>query len=141
MAHLDASTIAVAVKSLKDAADIAKVLVGLRDAAQIKTKVIDLQSAILTAQSDALSAQHEQMVLLQQVRELQAEVAGLKQQLSSRGNLPEALICPMCRNELRVTAEHDDSTFAFAGVKVHSVACAKCSYTGDRRYRPGKGYS
>jgi len=76
-AVMDALTIGSALTSLKTAADIAKTLIGLRDEEKIRDKVIELQSAILSAQSDALNAQAEQQQLSQKIASLDAEIVKL----------------------------------------------------------------
>ncbi len=70
--------IAAALTALKAASDITRALAGLRDAAIVQSKVIDLQQEILAAQASTLAVQEAQSALLQSVRDLEAEVAGLK---------------------------------------------------------------
>lgn len=137
---VDALTIGGALSSLKTAADIAKALLGLRDEMQIRNKVIELQSAILSAQSDALQSQAEQNNLLHRVRELEAENAQLKSNLSTKPKVPEARMCPLCNNEMRVTKETDDDIFGVMGIKVHHMECNSCKHKTARQYQPGKGY-
>jgi len=67
-----------AVAALKTAGEIAGSFLGLRDLAQVQGKVIELQSVILAAQQSALAAQGEQFTLLEQKRELEAEIARLR---------------------------------------------------------------
>jgi len=57
--------------SLKAAGEITKAMMSLRDISLIQGKVIELQSLILAAQSDALTAQESQFSLLDRVRELE----------------------------------------------------------------------
>ena len=70
--------IAGAMTSLKTASDIAKGLLGLRDGALIQGQVIELQAAILSAQTGALAAQSDQFTLVEQIRALEAEMARMK---------------------------------------------------------------
>lgn len=58
--------------------DLAGAMVGLRDAALINSKVIDLQQAIMAAQSGALSAQQEHFMLSMRVKALEDECVRLK---------------------------------------------------------------
>ncbi|MGD0189769.1 MAG: hypothetical protein ABSD74_03395 [Rhizomicrobium sp.] len=140
---MDPLTIGGTLSSLKTAADIAKTLMGLRDESQIRSKVIDLQSTIIAAQTAALESQTEQSQLLRRVRELESQIATLEAKLASANQgqkIPEARICPTCGGELKVTAEHPDPTFHFAGVKVHDMECAKCHSKTTRQFQPAKGY-
>lgn len=75
---VDIAAISGAMTSLKTAHDIAKTMLGLRDVSMVREKVIELQGAILTAQSDAFEANSAQTTLLERVRELEKEVADLK---------------------------------------------------------------
>lgn len=75
---VDIAAISGAMTSLKTAHDIAKTMLGLRDASMVREKVIELQGAILAAQSDAFEANSAQTTLLERVRELEKEVADLK---------------------------------------------------------------
>jgi len=71
-------TLQNAVLSLKTASEIAKGFLHLQSMAEVQGKVIDLQSAILSAQSDALAAQSEQSSMIQRVRDLEEEIARIK---------------------------------------------------------------
>ena len=75
---VDVMSIQGAILGLKTAADIAKGFLQLQSLAEVQGKVIDLQSAILAAQSSALAAQSEQSSMIQLVRELEKEVAGIE---------------------------------------------------------------
>jgi DNA-directed RNA polymerase subunit RPC12/RpoP len=67
-----------AVSSLKTAGDIAKGFLQLKSIADVQGKVIELQSAILGAQTSALAAQSEQATMIQRVRDLEEEVRNVK---------------------------------------------------------------
>ncbi|NJO32439.1 MAG: hypothetical protein HC869_04220 [Rhodospirillales bacterium] len=54
---IDLGSIASLTTSLQSIVEISKVMKGLNDGAAIQTKTIELQSAILSAQASALSAQ------------------------------------------------------------------------------------
>lgn len=75
---VDVMSIQGAILGLKTAADIAKGFLQLQSMAEVQGKVIDLQSSILAAQSSALAAQSEQSLMIQQVRDLEEEVARVK---------------------------------------------------------------
>jgi hypothetical protein len=75
---MDIGSIAGVATSLKTAGEIAKAMVGLRDAAAFQSKLIELQGVILSAQGSALTAQQDQMTMLERVRDLETEVARLK---------------------------------------------------------------
>jgi len=64
--------------SLTAAADITKGMVGLRDTTMVQDKVIELQGVILSAQSNALTAQSEQFSLLERIRALEEKVTGFE---------------------------------------------------------------
>ncbi|KQW73136.1 hypothetical protein ASE17_09305 [Phenylobacterium sp. Root77] len=69
-----ALSIAAAIASLKTAGEIANGFLTLRDQAVIQSKVIELQSIILAAQQGAITAQSEQMELVDEIRALRAEL-------------------------------------------------------------------
>jgi len=75
---IEMATISAAIGSLQSAADIAKGMIGLRDTAMIQGKVIELQSAILSAQGGALAAQSEQFTLIEKIRGLEKQIADLE---------------------------------------------------------------
>jgi len=75
---IDMGSIAALTSSLQSVVEIAKVMKGLHDGAAIQGKVIELQSAIMSAQACALTAHTDQFALLTKVRELEEEMAELK---------------------------------------------------------------
>ena len=75
---IDTGSIAALGASLKTAGEIAKTMIGLRDTTLIQSKVIELQGVILSAQSSALASQTAQFELLERVRTLEKEMAGMK---------------------------------------------------------------
>ena len=75
---MDLALIQGAIGSLQAAGTIAKGLLNLKSLADVQGKVIELQSAILAAQRSALSAQAEQSAMIQQVANLEKEVARMK---------------------------------------------------------------
>jgi hypothetical protein len=74
----DMALISGAVASLKLAFDMTKTLGAIRDFSKLNETVIELQRLIMSAQSDALSAQSDQFSLLDRIRSLETEIAGLK---------------------------------------------------------------
>lgn len=75
---VDISLIQNAIFSLNTAAQIAKSFLQLHTAAEVQGKVIELQSAILAAQTSALAAQSEQATMIQRIRDLEEEIARVK---------------------------------------------------------------
>jgi Zn finger protein HypA/HybF involved in hydrogenase expression len=76
---IDMGSVAALATSLQSAVEIAKALVGLREAAAIRDKAIELQSVIMSAQANALTAQREQFVLSDRVRELEEQIAEMQE--------------------------------------------------------------
>jgi hypothetical protein len=64
--------------SLRLAGDMAKAGVGLRDAEMIRSKVIELQSQIINAQTAAISANDIYAQQIERIGSLEKEVANLK---------------------------------------------------------------
>jgi hypothetical protein len=75
---VDISAIAGALSALKAANDIAQAMIGLRDAAAFQTKLIEFQSKIIEANNSAFAAQEERAALLQQISDLEKQVASFK---------------------------------------------------------------
>lgn len=75
----DPLTLFVSIGSnLKAATDIAVGLSKLKTMAEVNAKAIELQGAILRLQSDAFAAQAEQSAMIQNVRNLEKEIADVK---------------------------------------------------------------
>lgn len=72
---VDLVSIKGAIDGLTAARDIAKSALELRDAAKLQHTVMELNDAILSAQSKALDAQAEQFSLVQKVAELERKLA------------------------------------------------------------------
>lgn len=70
-----------------------------------------------------------------------ATLEAAKAVASARPPLDPARVCPMCGEEMKVTAETGHPTFHFAGVKVHQMKCQGCGRETSRQYKPGKGYT
>jgi hypothetical protein len=75
---MDITILTAAISSLKGAKEIAQAMLELKVSAEIQTKVIDLQTLILAAQSSALQAQEEQLELARDVELSKKEIARLK---------------------------------------------------------------
>ena len=76
---VEAGSISALVTSLHAAGEIVKMMVGIRDGAMIQSKVIELNGVIISAQSAALAANQSQFALLERVRELEKEIADMKE--------------------------------------------------------------
>lgn len=74
----DISAIAAALSSLKAAKDIAEAMVTLRDTSAFQSKLIEFQGKLIDANNSAFAAQDERSALLEQIRDLEKEVAKLK---------------------------------------------------------------
>lgn len=75
---MDITLIQSAITSLKSAAEIANGMMQLKSLGDVQGKVIELQGAILTAQSSALAANGEQAAMLEKIRSLGEELARAK---------------------------------------------------------------
>lgn len=71
---MDIGAIQGMLTSLKAATDVTKALFELKMTAEVQAKVIDLQSALLAAQSGALEATSAQYALQERVRELETRI-------------------------------------------------------------------
>lgn len=143
---VDIMAIQGAISGLKTAADLAKGLIQLKSTADMQVQVIELQSAILAAQSNALAAQADQFTMIQRIRELEEEIARIKAweeekkryQLvnpwqgaaslvyavkeSCKGAEPPHWICAKCYDDGRRTIlqpKYDDRTYLL-------LFCATC---------------
>lgn len=72
------ATLHSAITGLQTAGQIAKALHELSASIDIKTKVIELQAAILSAQNSALAAQSDQFMMIDRIRQLEKEIADVK---------------------------------------------------------------
>jgi hypothetical protein len=68
---IDFGSISAMVASLRAAADMTKAMIGIRDTTMIQDKVIELQQAIMSAQSAALLAQSEHAELMDRIHRLE----------------------------------------------------------------------
>ncbi|WP_064116756.1 hypothetical protein [Pseudomonas fluorescens] len=74
--------IAGALASTRSATDIAKSLVTLRDEEVIRSRVFDLNASLMELQQQMMTAQREQMALIDQVGELKKELRAVKDKSS-----------------------------------------------------------
>jgi len=149
-----------AVLSLKTASDIAKGFLNLHSMAEVQGKVIDLQEAILSAQSSALAAQSEQSTMVQRVRDLEEEIARIKAweeekkryQLvnpwpgnpavmyalkeSCKGTEPPHWICTKCYDDRRRTILQPRDTTR--GVTLVCPTCKSETHSGSHGIGPAK---
>jgi hypothetical protein len=79
LAMPDLSAIAGALASLNAAVNITTAMKDLRDWSLVQSKVIELQGAILDAQSSLFSANEERLTLIKKVSDLEAAVTKLKE--------------------------------------------------------------
>lgn len=75
---VDIAAIAGALGSIKAASDVANAMLKLRDGQMLQEKIIELNRIILSAQSDAISANGAQMELVAKISKLEEEIACLK---------------------------------------------------------------
>lgn len=74
----DLSLIQGTISGLKSAHDIAKGMIELKSISDVRAKVIELQGAILDAQSTAFAANSNQAAMVEEIRQLKEEVARMK---------------------------------------------------------------
>lgn len=77
-ANMDISLINGTITSLRLAGDIAKGILQLNTLSEVQGKVIELQSAILAAQSGALESNAAQSAVVDEIRALKEEIARIK---------------------------------------------------------------
>jgi hypothetical protein len=75
---MDISALQAVLTSLKSATEVAKAIFDLKESGAVQSKVIEIQSALLAAQSSALEATNAQYVLQDRVRELEAQLKKLE---------------------------------------------------------------
>jgi len=78
--------------------------------------------------------------LPKRVAELERKIAALEATQTARPSGRTGRECPFCDSQMKVTSEHDDPTFGFAGVKSHIMQCPNCDKMAQRQYDPKKGY-
>lgn len=76
---MDITAVQAMMGSLKAATDISRTLFDLKTTAEVQGKVIDIQSALLAAQSSALEATNAQFALQERVRELESQLKNFEE--------------------------------------------------------------
>jgi len=71
---MDAGAIQALIASLKTATEVAKAIFDMKTNSEVRSKVSEIQSALLSAQNSALSATTAQFELRERVRELEAQL-------------------------------------------------------------------
>ena len=72
------ASISALMTSIKTAKDLAQSMATVRDIAMFQENLVNLRGEIINAQDAALSAQEEQGKLLENIKELKADIAALK---------------------------------------------------------------
>ena len=75
---MDMAAVTGVAGALKAAFDVSKSALDLHDAAAIRAKVVDMQREISSAMASAITAQKDQMAMLENIRKLEKDVADLK---------------------------------------------------------------
>ncbi len=89
---MDLSPFQGTISGLKLAGDIAKTLFELKSLSDVQAKVVELQSAILSAQNSALAANAQQTAMIEEIRHLREEIARVKAWEQEKQRYK--LICP-----------------------------------------------
>jgi len=93
---MDISSIAAAVNSLKVAGDIAKGLISLNTMAEVQSKAIELNQKIIDAQHRIFEANATQSELVERVRELEGQIARMKDWDAQKQRYKLAAPFPSC---------------------------------------------
>lgn len=141
----DMASLQAAAGSLKVASDITKAILDLRDEAKIRAKVMELQRAIIDAQSSTLNAQTESLAHIEHIRELKQRIVDLEdwarekeryelhevkdgvftyalKEMMSNGEPPHQ-ICAKCYQD-GVKAILQEEVLAVG--RVHTLVCDRC---------------
>ncbi len=81
--------------------------------------------------------------LPKRLAELERKVTELEGTVKAQppaSTVPEARICQLCRQEMKVIEEKPDRVFGTMGVKVHVMECTACKSVVERQFHPAKGY-
>jgi hypothetical protein len=76
--RMDIGLVTGTITSLRFAGDIAKSFLSLRSMEEVQGKVIELQSAILSAQASAMEANSQQLTMAEEIRALQSQIESMK---------------------------------------------------------------
>jgi cell division protein FtsB len=116
--------IAAAMTSTKAASDIAKSLLTLRDEEAVRSRVFDLTSSLMELQQQMMTAQREQMALIDEVADLKDALKSL-QAKSSLLDRYELLGVGPGKVVYALTAE-------FKGTEPEHFCCTNCYDSGKR---------
>lgn len=122
---MDITAVQSMMVSLKAATDIAKGLFELKITTDVQSKVIEIQSALLSAQSSALAATNAQFELHERVRALEAELKSFNDWEKQKDRY--ALAQPWSRGGQIYALKKD----AAQGEMPHYL-CANCFHNGKR---------
>ena len=129
---MDMALIQGAISSIKLAGDIAQGFLKLNTTTEVQGRVIDLQNALMAAQRNALAAIADQTAMVDEVRLLKEEIAGMKAWETQK-------------QRYKLQALWEDSAMVYALKKSMSESepahwiCAKCYEDGIRTIlQPGK---
>ena len=126
---IDMGSIAAAVSSLKGASDIAKGLLSLHTMAEVQSKAIELNQAIIDAQHQIFAANAAQSALAERVRQLEGEIARMKDWDAQKERYKLAAPYPGCM----VYAPQKSMS---NGEPAHYI-CAACYQKGQRSILQG----
>jgi rRNA maturation protein Nop10 len=130
---VDMAAIAGAASALKSALDIAKAALGMHDAALIRAKVTEMQGEISTALASAITAQTDQLAMLNRVNDLEKEVADLKAWDAEKQNYELKDLCAGSGSMAYVIKPD-----AQGSEPIHCL-CAKCYQEGKKRFLQNTG--
>jgi predicted SprT family Zn-dependent metalloprotease len=122
---VDIAAISGALSSIKTAGDIANAMLKFHDVKSLQEKTIELNRAILDAQSDAITANAAQSELLERIRQLEHELAQLKSWEADKSryvlaDLGGGVVA------LAVKERHNGEAFHYI--------CATCAANGKKAY-------
>ena len=134
------------VGGMKTATDITKTLIDLKVTGEVQAKIVELQSAIMTAQCSAMESQQEQFALQVRVTELEQELDRLARIGAERVNYQVKEVDPGCfAYMLKAEARQSDTAMWFCvpcfdsgykqvlqstgedGASRYRYSCPKCS--------------
>ena len=145
---MDMGSISAAVTSLRAASEIVKTIASLHTAGEIQAKAVELNQKILDAQHQVFEANAAQSALLEQVRQLEAELTRAKDwekqreryklvapfpgcmvyalQKSHSDDEPPHYICPACFQQGRKSILQSRPG-AGSGIRFAHLKCTACA--------------
>ena len=127
---MDLGSITAAFGSVKAVGEIAKGLISLHTTAEVQAKAIELNSQIIDAQQQIFSAQATQTELVNRVRELEGQIAGMKDWDAQKKRYKLAAPFPGCM----VYALQK----SMSGGEPPHYLCTSCYEKGQRSILQGK---